>query len=316
MGAAHGGTSALATVALRRTAALTHWLALRSTILALRTAWMASHGTWTLLLHEIRHGLEEHLQVELELFLVSKIGPLGTLGVLLAELLEVMLVTSGFILELTNLFDLVVVDGKGFVVNRDVLLGRAGLIWLLEADESVKFLGITGRVHPQTLNFTILSEQLAKILFLHRVWESLHVQIATFLRALVLDGLTQAFSFTIGFLEGLLDVEFLIVWDGLAVDLALTIELGDGLSGALWSVLAVHLVLRVVADEGVGALVVALVVQALNAAELCKQVAHLLFSVLKGEVLGINVVVDLSEVTFVAWLVTNDLVLVGIALCC
>jgi len=68
-------------------------------------------GHWSrLLLHEIRHGLEQHLEVELELFLVGKIGPFGALRVLLTELLEVMLVTSCFVLEFTNLLDFIVVD--------------------------------------------------------------------------------------------------------------------------------------------------------------------------------------------------------------
>ena len=250
----------------------------------------------------------------MELLLVSQIGPFGTLGVLLTELLEVMLVTSCLVLELTNLFDFVVVDGERFVVNRDVLLGRAGLIWLLEADESVELLCIAGRVHPQTLNFAILSEKLAEIFLLHCVGEALNVQIATLFRALVLDSLSQALSFTVGLLEGFLDVEFLVVWDGLAIDLALSVELGDCLSGALWSVLTVHFVLRVVANEGVGALIVALVVQALNATELCEQIAHLLFGVFEGEILGVNIVVDFSEVTFVARLVTNDLIRIGVAL--
>ena len=100
-------TSALVTLTGNTVA---HRLALRSTLEALRTAWMPA-GHWSrLLLHEIRHGLEQHLEVELELFLVGKIGPFGALRVLLTELLEVMLVTSCFVLEFTNLLDFIVVD--------------------------------------------------------------------------------------------------------------------------------------------------------------------------------------------------------------
>ena len=106
----HGASSALI-VALGRTA-LAHRLALGPVLVAsLRTAWMASHGA-RLLLHQIGHGLEEHLEVELELLLVGQIGPFGALRVLLAELLEVVLVARGLILELTDLLDLVVVDGQ------------------------------------------------------------------------------------------------------------------------------------------------------------------------------------------------------------
>ena len=41
----------------------------------------------------------------------------------------------------------------------------------------------------------------------------------------------------------------------------------------------------------------------------------LLLSVVHGEVLRIDVVVDLAEIALVAWLVANDLILVGGALC-
>ena len=76
----------------------------------------ARHGA-LLLLHEVGHGLEKHLKVELELLLVCQIGPLGTLRVLLAELLEIVLVSGSLVLKLTHLLDLVVVDGQGLVVD-------------------------------------------------------------------------------------------------------------------------------------------------------------------------------------------------------
>ena len=91
-------------------------------LIAAWATWMSSHGA-LLLLHEVGHGLKQHLEVELELFLVGQISPFGALRVLLAELLEVMLVTGSLILKLTHLLDLVVVDGQGLVVNGEVLFG-------------------------------------------------------------------------------------------------------------------------------------------------------------------------------------------------
>ena len=80
--------------------------------------WSLAHGSlWLLLLHEHWHALDEKLEVVLELFLVSKVGPLGGLGVLLAELLEATLVLGGLVLQLADLLDLVVVDGEGLVLH-------------------------------------------------------------------------------------------------------------------------------------------------------------------------------------------------------
>ena len=123
--------------------------------LAAVRATSTTHGA-LLLLHEVWHGLEEHLEVELELFLVGEVCPLGTLGVLLAELLEIVLVTGSFVLELTDFLDLVMVDGKSLIVDGKVLLGGGGLIWLLEADESVKLLdALAGWVHAEGLDLTV-----------------------------------------------------------------------------------------------------------------------------------------------------------------
>ena len=47
-------------------------------LIAAWATWMSSHGA-LLLLHEVRHGLEQHLEVELELFLVGQISPFGAL---------------------------------------------------------------------------------------------------------------------------------------------------------------------------------------------------------------------------------------------
>ena len=115
-----------------------------------------SHHWALLLLHEVGHRLEEHLEVELELFLVGKVGPFGTLGVLLTEELEIMLVLGSFVIQIANLLNLVMIDGHSLVVDGgDVLFGGGGLIGLLEADKGVKLLDVvTGRVHSEALDLT------------------------------------------------------------------------------------------------------------------------------------------------------------------
>ena len=148
---------------------------------------------------------------------------------LLAELLEVMLVTSGLVLKLTHLLDLVVIDGHSLVVNGcDVLFGGGGLIGLLEADKGVKLLDVvTGRVHSEALNLTEGREVLAELVLGHGVRETFHVKVASLLGALVLDGLTEAFSLTVSLLESLLNVELFVVRQLLAAILG---DLLDNLS--------------------------------------------------------------------------------------
>ena len=76
----------------------------------------------------------------------------------MTELLETTLVLGGFVLQLANLFNLVVVNSEGLVLHQGVvqfLFGRGGLIWLLEADESIEFLLLVGGVESQTLDLTV-----------------------------------------------------------------------------------------------------------------------------------------------------------------
>jgi hypothetical protein len=61
-------------------------------------------------------------------------------------------------LQLADLLNLVVVNSKGLVLHQGVvqfLFSRGGLIWLLEADESIEFLLLVSGVESQTLNLTV-----------------------------------------------------------------------------------------------------------------------------------------------------------------
>ena len=98
----------------------------------LTTRVVASAAHKTLLFYEAGHGREEHLEVELKLFLVCEVGPLDTLGELLAQLLKVVLVTGSCVQELTqHFFYFAMVDGQGLLVLCDVLVSEGSLIRLL-----------------------------------------------------------------------------------------------------------------------------------------------------------------------------------------
>ena len=73
--------------------------------------------------HQHGHLVKKHFQVELDLLLVGELGPLSLVRVLLTEGLEVLLVKSGLVLQLTDLLDLVVVDRQRLVIDREVLFG-------------------------------------------------------------------------------------------------------------------------------------------------------------------------------------------------
>ena len=63
-----------------------------------------------LLVDKVRHRLQQHLEIVLELLLVGEFRPLYTGTLSLTERLKVELVAIGLVLELTDLFYLIVVD--------------------------------------------------------------------------------------------------------------------------------------------------------------------------------------------------------------
>jgi len=123
---------------------------------------------------------------------------------------------------------------------------------------------------------------------------------------------SQALCLTVRLLEGLLNVESLVLGEGSSVDVVSTVELGNSFGGALGSVLAIGLVLGVVADKGEGALGVSHELHALNATELLEKLSDIRLLEAFGEVLGVDVVEDFAEVTLVTRLVLDDLAVVGV----
>jgi len=77
-----------------------------------------------LLLYNIWHMIEQHLQVVLDILLVGEISPIVLLVVLISKLLEIMFVTDSLVLKLTDFFDLIVVDCERFVIDGKKLFCR------------------------------------------------------------------------------------------------------------------------------------------------------------------------------------------------
>ena len=117
---------------------------------------------------------------------------------------------------------------------------------------------------------------LAELVLRHGVWETFHVKVASLLGALILDGLAEAFGLTVSLLESLLNVKLLVVWKLNTVDHGLSVEVIDSKLGTSGSILTVLLVLRVEADESIGALVIPIEFDALDAAVLAEKLEDVL----------------------------------------
>lgn len=196
---------------------------------------------------------DEQLEVVLDVLLVGEARPVGTLVVLGSEVLEVISVSGSFVVHLSDFLDLVVVDGQGLALEGSVvelLLCCGSLIRLFETDKGIEFLALSLWMEFQALDFSVGSEQVLQTLLSDVFREALHVQVASLLRALVLDGLLEALLLAVSLLQGFLDVELLVL-ELNSVDLVGSIELLDGSLSTLWSILAVALVLRVIADESI-----------------------------------------------------------------
>jgi hypothetical protein len=99
--------------------------------------------------------------------------------------LKVLLVFVIFVLEVTLLLDLVVVDGQEPVVQQKVgaVLGGLCLVGSLEANESVGTLSILSFEYSARFDFTELIKNLSQVSFNFSTFdvEALHVQVASFL---------------------------------------------------------------------------------------------------------------------------------------
>ena len=125
-----------------------------------------------------------------EVLLVDSLRPL-LLSVFLSELTESKFVSRLFVLELSNLLNLVMVDAErsGLICDWSVVelfLGSRGSIWLSEAVESEEVLLFTiftiiFREESDALNFTKWREEFTNGLFSRVLRNVLDVQVASLL---------------------------------------------------------------------------------------------------------------------------------------
>jgi len=194
------------------------------------------------------HGesLQELGDLVVEFVSGGDVLPVVVLVVELLELLETEFILSLFVLDLSELLELVMADLELSLVEESVvtvLESLLGLIGGLEADESVSLLSLVNGEHLDALNFSVLLEDTGEVLFGELGLEVLDVEVASLLGVLVLDGLSEELFLSLGGSEGGLNVKLF------AVTHVSTVKSFDGFEGLLGSVLVIVLILRHVADE-------------------------------------------------------------------
>ena len=163
-------------------------------------------------------------------------------------------------------------------------------------------------MHLETLDLTVSCEELAERVFSHVIGETPHIEVASLLRALVFNGFTEAFGLTVSSLKCFFDIKLFVVGQNYAVNRRLSVKFGHSLLSTTRSILAVLLVLRVVANECVGSLIVDHKLQTLDAAKLAKESLDVCLSIVVWEVFYVDVVVAFSEFALVTGMILDDLV--------
>ena len=230
----HGASGVTTSLLVSMSLHLSHILLLSSSHLL--KAIVALHG----------EGLQELSNLVVEFVSGGDVLPVVVLVVQLLELLETELILSLFILDLSELLELVMADLKLSLVEESVvavLESLLGLVGSLEADESVSLLSLVDGEHLDALNLSILLEDTSEVLLSELRLEVLDVEVASLLGVLVLDGLTEELLLSLRGSEGRLDVELL------AITHVSAIEGFNSFESLLRSILVVVLVLRHVADE-------------------------------------------------------------------
>ena len=132
------------------------------------------------------HGesLQELGDLVVEFVSGGDVLPVVVLVVELLELLETEFILSLFVLDLSELLELVMADLELSLVEESVvavLESLLGLIGGLEADESVSLLSLVNGEHLDALDFSVLLEDTGEVLFGELGLEVLDVEVASLL---------------------------------------------------------------------------------------------------------------------------------------
>jgi len=238
-------------------------------------------------------GLQELGDLVVEFITRGDVLPVVVLVVKLFELLETKFILSLFILDLSELLELVMADLELSLVEESVvtvLEGLLGLVGSLEADESVGLLCLINGEHLDALNFSVFLENTSEVLFGELGLEVLDVEVASLLGVLVLDGLTEELFLSLGGSKGGLNVE------DLTVTHVSSVKRFNGFESFLGSVLVIVFVFRHVADESEFTVGVVNLGERGNVSEGSEEVLQIFIREVVGVVLDVQVVEHTSDV--------------------
>lgn len=238
-------------------------------------------------------GLQELGDLVVEFITRGDVLPVVVLVVKLFELLETKFILSLFIMDLSELLELVMANLELSLVEESVvtvLEGLLGLIRSLEADESVGLLCLINGEHLDALNFSVFLENTSEVLFGELGLEVLDVEVASLLGVLVLDGLTEELFLSLGGSKGGLNVE------DLTVTHVSSVKRFNGFESFLGSVLVIVFVFRHVADESEFTVGVVNLGERGNVSEGSEEVLQIFIREVVGVVLDVQVVEHTSDV--------------------
>jgi len=212
-------------------------------------------------------------------------------------LFEIGLINGVFDLDLSLLLDLVMVNHEGLTVIGSVVksrLGNGGGIWLLEADESE--VSVSSFFELNVLDGSELLEEVLKFLLWPLVWEVLDIEVASLLGGLVSESISLLFDLSIGLFHGVSNVELEFICHFFSR------ESINSFLGAFWTVLFVVTFGIVIADESV---LTDWVLHGDKRFDISKSLEHffdLIIGVGKWDVLDVDIVNELSELSSIFWL--------------
>lgn len=244
-----------------------------------------------------------------QMWLTGQVVPLESTSLLGLVVLEISLILGFLELDLSEFLDLIMVNDENLIsigLVGESALGSGGGVWLLVADESISITSLTS-VKSDLLDLTTLFEEVSEIILSPVGWEVLHVQVASLLGVLVLDGLLDLLDGSISLLDGVSYVQFHIL-----VHL-FVLQTLDGFVGTLWTVLLVDLGWVVIADETKFTDVILVEDERFDGSIWLEHLLDLIVRPIEWNVLDIDIVDELSHISSVLWLELASLDLIGVS---
>lgn len=180
------------------------------------------------------------------------------------------------------------------------LLSLGGISWLLVADESIGISRGALVANLDLLNLSELTEKILEVHFTPALGEVFDEQVASLFGSLISYGVTFLLGLALSWFQGWTNCE-LDTWNNLEI-----VHVQDGFLSTLRSVLFVLVVWIGVANKGKLELLNFVSLTKFKRTDVSKRLEHLfdfLISFFDGDVLHIDVVNDLSEISLVFWLV-------------